>query len=130
MRQEHSICKSQTKTKLSDMVEKILDRCGGSLLAAKDFGSMLSNNISMKQWKNILTRSNTGNEKTGTLAILKLNYHDLPSHLKQCFNFFVVFPKDYQIDVEILIQLWIAHDYKPLVEGDNPEMVGREIFTS
>lgn len=52
------------EVELSDMVEKILDRCGGSLLAATDFGSTLSNKTGMKEWKNILTRGNTGYGKT------------------------------------------------------------------
>ncbi|KAF6993126.1 hypothetical protein CFC21_010060 [Triticum aestivum] len=100
----------------------ILDRCGGSPLAAKAFGSMLCNRTSMKEWKNVLTRSIDGNEKIGTFAILKLNYDDLLSHLQQCFACYAVFSKDYQIDVEILVQLWMEH------EGDNFETVGKEFF--
>lgn len=49
---------------LSGVVEKILNRCGGSPLAAKAFGSMLSNKNSMKEWKDVLTRSNTSDEAT------------------------------------------------------------------
>ncbi|CAM0878425.1 unnamed protein product [Alopecurus aequalis] len=113
---------------LSDVVEKILDRCVGSPLAAKAFGSMLSNKTSMKDWKNILNRSNNSSDKTGILPILKLSYDDLPSHMKLCFAFCAIFPKDHRIDVEFLIQMWMAHDCIELKDGDDLETAGRETF--
>ncbi|XBJ14068.1 hypothetical protein VPH35_006162 [Triticum aestivum] len=127
--ENRAFCLQKPKAaELSDVVEKILDRCGSSPLAAKAFGSMLSNKTRMKEWTDILAKSNTCNEDTKTLPILKLSYDDLPLHMKHCFAFCAIFPKDYDIDVEILVRLWMAHDFIPVKDGENLEKVGREIF--
>ncbi|KXG29103.1 putative disease resistance protein RGA1 [Sorghum bicolor] len=113
---------------LVGILDTIVDRCAGSPLVAKVFGSMLSTRKSLKEWKDISTKSNICNERTGILPMLKLSFEDLPSHMKQCFALCAIFPKNYEIAVELLIELWMAHDLIPVREDEHPETAGEEVF--
>ena len=68
----------------------------------------------MSKWESIRQNENLlllqhGNDNV--LRVLKLSYDKLPTHLKQCFTYCDLFPQDYEIEKQLLVQLWIAQGY-------------------
>jgi hypothetical protein len=118
--------------KLVEIGREIIKKCAQVPLAIRSIGSLLYFKNSEADWlyfKNNELYKITQNDNS-IFPILKLSYDQLPSQLKQCFAFCSVFPKDYEIEVELLIQLWTAQGF---IHWSNRtrclEDVGREYFT-
>ncbi|TYI83829.1 hypothetical protein E1A91_D05G320400v1 [Gossypium mustelinum] len=111
--------------------EAIVKRCGGLPLAAKALGGLLRCKPDADEWKKILHSNfwDIPNDATNILPALTLSYHYLPSHLKRCFAYCSIFPKDYEFEKEELIQLWMAEGLLELPKdnGDLEER-GTECF--
>ena len=88
---------------------EIVKICQGVPLAIMSIGHVLYCKETESEWllmkNNLLTNVVKGNEIS---PILELNYDNLPSHLKSCFAFCSLFPKNYEMDKDTMIQLWIA----------------------
>ncbi|KAL5150563.1 putative disease resistance RPP13-like protein 1 [Glycine soja] len=110
---------------------KIVEKCKGLPLALKTMGSLLHNKSSVTEWKSILQSEiwEFSTERSDIVPALALSYHHLPSHLKRCFAYCALFPKDYVFDKECLIQLWMAENFLQCSQqGKSPEEVGEQYF--
>ncbi|CDP13828.1 unnamed protein product [Coffea canephora] len=97
---------------LEEIGNKIVKKCGGLPLAVKTVAGILRSRKTPKEWEDILASEEWTQMHIpgGPMPALRLSYIHLPSHLKRCFAFCAVFPKDYQIRKEEIIQLWQAND--------------------
>ncbi|CAL5000084.1 unnamed protein product [Urochloa decumbens] len=91
----------------------IVNKCKGLPLALKTMGGLMSSKQALQDWKAIAESniSDTSRGKDEVLSILELSYRHLSSEMKQCFAFCAVFPKDYWMEKDKLVQLWMANSY-------------------
>ncbi|XP_039162742.1 putative disease resistance RPP13-like protein 1 [Eucalyptus grandis] len=112
--------------------KKIAERCKGLPLAAKMLGGALRNKRNPNEWEDTLNNRIWDlpmAENDEVLPILNLSYVHLPCHLKRCFAYCAVFPKDYEIERDELVLLWIAEGFldRQKVKGNNFRL-GRNYF--
>ncbi|XP_017975319.1 PREDICTED: putative disease resistance protein RGA1 [Theobroma cacao] len=111
----------------------IAKKCGGVPLVARVIGGTMSNKRDRDQWVSIKNSNVWGSleNDNGILSILKLSFDRLPSSsLKQCFAYCSIFPKDFDIKRDNLIQLWMAEGFLQSSEISQMEMetIGNKYF--
>ncbi|XP_017605445.2 disease resistance protein RGA2-like isoform X2 [Gossypium arboreum] len=109
---------------------EIVDKCKGVPLALRAIGKVLYKRTEAEWVKvNKNVHKYLTHEEEGIMPILKLSYDHLPSHLKQCFAYCSLVPKDTSFSVPMLIQLWMALGFvQPLSEDEDLEDTGYEYF--
>jgi hypothetical protein len=116
---------------LQDIGENIIEKCRGLPLAAKTLGGLLRTTRDRAEWEEILKSKiwDITEESRGILPALMLSYHHLPSHLKRCFAYCSIFPKDYEFEEDQLVLLWMAEGLIQSREGDKQmEGLGSKYF--
>uniref|UniRef100_A0A2N9J6G9 NB-ARC domain-containing protein n=1 Tax=Fagus sylvatica TaxID=28930 RepID=A0A2N9J6G9_FAGSY len=114
-----------------ELDRKILERCKGLPLAAKALGGLLRTIHDRNEWEYVLNSKiwDMAEKNSDVLPTLRLSYLYLPSHLKRCFAYCSLFPKDYEFEEKELVLLWMAEGLVQETEGNKSmEKLGGEYF--
>ncbi|OMO73376.1 hypothetical protein CCACVL1_17289 [Corchorus capsularis] len=97
---------------LKKVAKKIVRKCDGLPLAAEILGGLLST-VHIDDWKDVLESGiwKLPESQCDIIPALRVSYHYLPPHLKQCFAYCSIFPKDYIFEEEEIILLWRAEGF-------------------
>ncbi|CAL5417120.1 unnamed protein product [Camellia sinensis] len=118
--------------KLVDIGGKMVKKCKGVPLAIKTLGGLMYSKKNEDEWVSIENSEiwSSPEIKNGIQPILRLSFDHLPSSLKHCFAYCSIFLKDFNIQRNELIQLWMGQGYLQPYSGTNLEMedVGNDYF--
>ncbi|KAJ9680497.1 hypothetical protein PVL29_019733 [Vitis rotundifolia] len=99
---------------LEDLGKKITEKCRGLPLAIVVSGGLISRKEKTRaSWEKILKSMEWHLSQGLDLrsGILAWSYSDLPYFLKSCFLYCGIFPEDYDIKADKLMQMWIAEGF-------------------
>ncbi|KAL4313168.1 hypothetical protein GQ457_01G002040 [Hibiscus cannabinus] len=110
--------------------ENIVRRCNGLPLAAKAIGSFLRTTKNLGEWERIYESEiwDLPENQCGVIPALRLSYYHLPSHLKRCFAYCSIFPKDYEFEEEEMILLWSAEGFLQQKAKHQTRDLGNQYF--
>ncbi|KAL6288839.1 hypothetical protein ACE6H2_006349 [Prunus campanulata] len=117
--------------RLEEIGKKIARKCNGLPLAAQTLGGMLRSKLDFEVWNRVLNNSiwELPRETSDILPALELSFLYLPAKLKRCFIYCSIFPKDYELNREDVVFLWMAEGLIPQAEnGNSIEEVAKEYF--
>lgn len=95
----------------------ILKKCAGLPLAIKTIGGLLSSkNQLCSAWKEVYQYlphilADESKSDDSLMATLQLSYDALHPQQKQCILCFAIYPEDYEIEVDQLVNWWIGEGF-------------------
>ncbi|XP_058108926.1 putative disease resistance protein RGA3 [Magnolia sinica] len=121
---------AEERLELKEIGQGIVKKCGGIPLAAKTIGSAMQSRRTRRQWELVLESEtwNLVDVMEGILPALLLSYYDLPPALKQCFAYCSIFPKDWELEKDTIVKLWIAQGFIGSDTSEDMEEIGGLYF--
>ncbi|XP_027913438.1 putative disease resistance protein RGA4 [Vigna unguiculata] len=128
---------TQEREELMVIGEEITRKCVGSPLAIKTLASCLRDENEVRQWENVKeseiwdireeSNSATG-EENSIMRALKLSYSNLEPYMRRCFSLCAIYPKDFEIEKEELIHLWMANGFIRCERNVEVEDIGNKVW--
>ncbi|TQD75161.1 hypothetical protein C1H46_039301 [Malus baccata] len=127
-------CSSNSNPEFDTIGREIAEKCRGVPLVAKVLGGILHTKKNIVEWslfKKSRIWDNLSKGEDIIMPVLRLSFDNLESaSLKQCFAYCSMFEKDFEIERDNLIQLWMAQGLLRPSHDESKEMedIGNEYF--
>ncbi|KAK9110212.1 hypothetical protein Sjap_018272 [Stephania japonica] len=119
-------------TEIGNIAKEIADKLGGLPLAIKVAARIMSGKEpSIFRWRKTAEHFNEELFNGGEFLnpFLRLSYGQLSRRLKYCMLCFSIFPEDYEISLEDVVDLWSSAEIIPKSEGNKTALeIGEECF--
>ncbi|KAK9134947.1 hypothetical protein Syun_014277 [Stephania yunnanensis] len=120
-------------TEIRTIANEIANKLGGLPLAIKVAARIMSGKeLSIFSWKQRAKHFNEellDAESEFLYSILRVSYEQLSRRLKNCMLCFSIFPEDYEISFEEVVDLWASQGIIPKTEGSKTALeIGEECF--
>ncbi|CAL0308146.1 unnamed protein product [Lupinus luteus] len=104
---------------LINVGREIVNKCAGVPLAIRSTGTMLFSKYSISEWESVRDGDFLDFARDDSiLHALTLSYHQMPSHLKQCFELLSLYPNNFVFHTSEVVWLWAALDLLPSPNKD------------
>ncbi|KAL0335009.1 UNVERIFIED_CONTAM: putative disease resistance protein RGA1 [Sesamum radiatum] len=111
--------------------KELVKKCRGLPLAAKVLGGLMRFKKEETDWLHVQNSDlwNLRHYRHGVFPALLVSYLHFPAHLKHCFVFCSIFPKNQEFERKTIIHMWMAHGFI-LSDGESKvlEDIGNEYF--
>ncbi|KAK8473441.1 hypothetical protein PHAVU_001G133101 [Phaseolus vulgaris] len=102
--------KEKQHPNLMEIGKEIVKKCCGVPLAVRTLGTSLFSTSDIEKWEFVRDHEiwNLKQKREDILPALKLSYDQMPFHLKHCFAYFSLFPKDFRFINTEITNLWAS----------------------